>query len=216
MHVVEDDLKTILSDYGYRTTDNATEERLAHYLRLIADASRRMRLVGSADFETLARRHLGESLFLGTILPLGSQSLVDIGSGAGFPGLALALAWPELKTTLVESTGKKAAFLEQAARTLGLDITVQSRFLARRPAPSDPPAPPADILAVRALEKMPECPRWLPNWYQAPTIAAFWITEPLYKVWQQTYPNWQWSTFHRLPGSRERGIVVGNVPRGTF
>jgi len=213
---VEDDLKTILLEYGYRTTDSATEARLAHYLSQIADANQRMRLVGSADFATLARRHLGESLFLGTILPLASQSLVDIGSGAGFPGLALALAFPHLKTTLVESTGKKALFLGQVASNLGVNASVQNRFLARRPAPNDPPAPPADIITIRALEKMPECPRWLPNWYKSPTIAAFWITEPLYKVWQETYRNWQWSSFHRLPGASERGIVIGNVPRGTF
>ncbi|MGH9393660.1 MAG: 16S rRNA (guanine(527)-N(7))-methyltransferase RsmG, partial [Terriglobales bacterium] len=144
---------------------------LARYLDLLAAANQRIRLVGNAEAEILVRRHLGESIYLGTRMPLAGRSLADVGSGAGFPGLALAIAFG-LKTTLVESTLKKAAFLRSAIEALGLSgVEVRAEFLD--PHPKRPLA--ADVVTVRALEGMAQVPRWLARWLRPQARAAFWV-----------------------------------------
>ncbi|MDP9022960.1 MAG: 16S rRNA (guanine(527)-N(7))-methyltransferase RsmG [Actinomycetota bacterium] len=75
---------------------------------------------GLGELET---RHIPEALALAELLP-GGPALVDVGSGAGLPGMVIALARPDLDVTLVESTGKKARFLERAAADLDLGVVV--------------------------------------------------------------------------------------------
>jgi 16S rRNA (guanine527-N7)-methyltransferase len=70
--------------------------------------------------EEIATRHFEESLFLTTLLPPPHGLLVDVGSGAGFPGLPLHIAWPGLETVLLEPTQKKAAFLKEVVRACSL------------------------------------------------------------------------------------------------
>ena len=68
--------------------------RLARYLELVAQWDPKMRLVGSAEVETLARRHVAESLYLSRVVKLEGQERGGlVGSGAGFPGMALQLAY---------------------------------------------------------------------------------------------------------------------------
>lgn len=205
-------IERALPDYGYHPSA-AVARTLARYLALVNEGNTRMRLVGDPARETLVRRHLGESLFLGRVLPLVGQRVVDLGSGAGFPGLALALGWPSLNTTLVESTGKKAEFLRLAIGTLGLGerVRVEQAFLARR---RSEPQLNADLITVRALEHMEEVPQWLADWLRSGSCAAFWITEAMATLWRQRYRRWEWGELHLLPGAHSRGIVVG-VPRGT-
>ncbi|HET9784906.1 MAG TPA: RsmG family class I SAM-dependent methyltransferase [Terriglobales bacterium] len=210
-------LAAALAPYGV-APDPALMARLAHYLELVAAGQRRARLVGDAAPEALAARHLGESLYLGQLLDLSSMHrLVDLGSGAGFPGLALAIAWPNLKTTLVESTQKKAAFLEQAVAALGLtaQVEVWPHFLPRHPPQGRAPLAAADLLTVRALDKMAELPSWLWRWLDPTTRAAFWLTAPTAELWRQNTTHWHWGSFSPLPGAESRGLQLAIVSRGT-
>ncbi len=111
-------------------------ERLARHAELLERWNRVVRLVGEAEPQKWIARHYVESVsaraFWGRFrLPGGSEpALLDIGSGAGFPGLVLAALHPERSVTLVEARERKAAFLAEAARELDLprvDI-VQARF----------------------------------------------------------------------------------------
>jgi 16S rRNA (guanine527-N7)-methyltransferase len=68
------------------------------------------------DAETAVVRHYCESLYLAIHLPPGGHRIVDLGSGAGFPGFPIAVARPECSVVLVESHQRKAAFLKEAAR----------------------------------------------------------------------------------------------------
>lgn len=97
-------------------------------LRTLVDAVRAsphnlMSPRGLAELET---RHVPECLALARMLPGGSTDLVDIGTGGGFPGLVIAAARPELSVVLVESTGKKAAFLREAAQAMGVPVEVHN------------------------------------------------------------------------------------------
>ena len=98
------------------------------YLGSLAEWNKRTNLTSPAALENAERVHLLDSL---TLIPLirreapNAQRLVDVGSGAGFPGLALKIAMPELHVVLVEATRKKAEFLKSMASSLGLgDVEV--------------------------------------------------------------------------------------------
>jgi 16S rRNA (guanine527-N7)-methyltransferase len=95
--------------------------RLATYLDLLVRWNARTNLTAIRNPEEIVRRHFGESLFAARHLGTGPESpstLLDLGSGAGFPGLPIALVHPEIAVTLAESQGKKSSFLREAVRTL--------------------------------------------------------------------------------------------------
>jgi 16S rRNA (guanine527-N7)-methyltransferase len=111
------------------------------YLDELAAARPRLRLTALTDPEAVQRRHFLEPLALLQAIE-GSQPLpaaaVDIGSGAGFPGLPIKIVRPKLRLTLVEAHAKRAAFLEQLSRTLGLEgvtvVNARAEDAARDPA----------------------------------------------------------------------------------
>lgn len=102
--------------------DAQTAPRLAQYHALLCDWNTRMNLTGDTSLDTSLSRLYMDSLaplVQGFLFPRGS-SLVDVGSGAGFPGLPLAIARPDLNVLLVDSLGKRVAFLRAVIDSLGL------------------------------------------------------------------------------------------------
>jgi 16S rRNA (guanine527-N7)-methyltransferase len=108
--------------------------QLGRYLALLIDANARFNLTAVDEPGAAWRRHILDSL---TLLPVIHESvqgvdgqalrLIDVGSGGGLPGLPLAIVLPDVQVTLLEPTGKKAAFLRETAATLGLtNVTVLS------------------------------------------------------------------------------------------
>lgn len=93
--------------------------RLSAYLDLLLKWNARTNLTAIRDPQEIVRRHFGESLFAGRHLGT-PETLLDLGSGAGFPGLPIAILRPEIRVTLAESQNKKASFLREAVRTLEL------------------------------------------------------------------------------------------------
>lgn len=117
----ESEITRLLTPYLTVPPPKNMMPRLSEYLDLLVKWNTRTNLTAIREPEDIVRRHFGESLFagehLGTPLP---DTLLDLGSGAGFPGLPIALLRAEIKVTLAESQGKKASFLREAVRTLGL------------------------------------------------------------------------------------------------
>ncbi len=98
--------------------DADLRRRLLDYVQLLAQWNQRFNLTAIRDPEAMVTGHLLDSL---VVLPwLHGERLADVGSGAGLPGLVLAMARPELAVTLIDSNGKKARFLRAACRELGL------------------------------------------------------------------------------------------------
>jgi 16S rRNA (guanine(527)-N(7))-methyltransferase RsmG len=126
-----------------------TEARLRDYLSLLLRWNTRINLIAKAEAEAAWARHVLDSAQLAPLLPDEPGPLVDLGSGAGFPGLVLALLSGR-DTHLVESDRRKCAFLQEAARLLGLtDVTIHpSRIDAAR-------LPLAAIVSARALAPLP-------------------------------------------------------------
>jgi 16S rRNA (guanine527-N7)-methyltransferase len=93
-------------------------ENLLDYTGLLAEWSRSYNLVAPADRRFLLERHILDSLSVTPWLQTGA--LLDVGAGAGLPGIPLAIVKPEMDVTLVDSTGKKIRFMRHVKRSLGL------------------------------------------------------------------------------------------------
>jgi len=106
--------------------------KLVTYLELILRWNSRMNLTAIREPEEIVRRHFGESLFVSGFLG-GITTLLDFGSGAGFPGVPIQIARPDLQVTLAESQGKKAAFLREVVRELDLPTDVWGRRVEEMP-----------------------------------------------------------------------------------
>jgi len=109
----------LLAPFGVRLCSEQIGQLLA-YLELLLKWNSKMNLTAVRSGEECVTRHFGESLFLATKREL-SGWLLDIGSGAGFPGLALKIAFPKLAAVLLEPVGKKRAFLKEVVRTCGME-----------------------------------------------------------------------------------------------
>jgi 16S rRNA (guanine527-N7)-methyltransferase len=123
--------------------------QLSTYLDLLLKWNARTNLTAIRDPEEIVRRHFGESLFAARHLDPGTTTLLDFGSGAGFPGLPIALLRPEIAVTLAESQNKKATFLREVVRTLALPIEVWSDRVEAMPATRR-----FDVVALRAVDDM--------------------------------------------------------------
>jgi 16S rRNA (guanine527-N7)-methyltransferase len=147
-------LTTLLQPYlGVEVTDNNTLiNQLSLYLDLLLRWNARTNLTAIREPEAIVTRHFGESLFAAHILNPrlpNNATLMDFGSGAGFPGLPIQLYRPDLRVTLAESQNKKSTFLREAVRTLGLTTEV---WAAR--AETMPTSRTFDCVTLRAVDKM--------------------------------------------------------------
>jgi 16S rRNA (guanine(527)-N(7))-methyltransferase RsmG len=107
-----------------------TEEQIdaleAHF-KLLTQWNARLNLTRIESVEDAVRLHYCESLFVGTRLPAGPLRIIDVGSGAGFPGIPIAILRPECSITLVESHQRKSVFLREARRNLKNTSVVTDR-----------------------------------------------------------------------------------------
>ena len=124
-------------------------EKLAVYGNLILKWNARTNLTAITDPAVLLQRHLVESVAAAQALPDGVRTLLDYGSGAGLPGIPIALYRGEIAVTLAESQSKKAAFLREAVRSVQLSATVFSDRVANLPAQKR-----FDLVILRAVDKM--------------------------------------------------------------
>jgi 16S rRNA (guanine527-N7)-methyltransferase len=121
-------------------------DQLSKYLDLLLKWNARTNLSAIRTPEEIVSRHFGESLFAALHLQSAS-TLLDLGSGAGFPGLPIALACPHLAVTLAEAQNKKAAFLREVIRTLGLQTNVWPHRAETFPADRR-----FDVVTLRAVD----------------------------------------------------------------
>jgi 16S rRNA (guanine527-N7)-methyltransferase len=133
--------------------------RAAQYLQLLLEANERINLTRITDPSEAAIRHVGDSLTLLPYLPAGSHSLADVGSGGGAPGMVLAIARPDVRVTLIESTQKKAGFLRHAATELQLQNVEVLAQRVEEVARSDRRES-FDVVTARALAPMVQLVEW--------------------------------------------------------
>jgi 16S rRNA (guanine527-N7)-methyltransferase len=122
-----------------------TIERLRSFEAELRRWTLRINLIAKADIEHIWARHILDSVQILPLIPTATINGVDLGAGAGFPGMVLAIARPALRMTLVESDHRKAAFLQHIAAELGVAVRV---IAARIETLS---LPPVDFVTARAL-----------------------------------------------------------------
>lgn len=123
-----------------------TLAKLKTYVGLLADWNARHNLVSTASLADVWRRHVWDSAQLAPMIPPTAKTLADFGSGAGFPGLVLAVMLEgQVKVTLFETTRKKAEFLRAVAERLGINAHISNERIESAPA-----RPPFDVITARA------------------------------------------------------------------
>lgn len=130
-----------------------TAVRLDALVALLSRWSRRINLVGRSTLDAIWTRHVADSAQLWPLAPDAARRWVDLGSGAGFPGLVIAAlardVRPALRVTLIESDARKCAFMAEAARAMDVAVTIlPSRIEATAPQR-------ADVVSARALAPLP-------------------------------------------------------------
>lgn len=132
------------------------------YYRLLNAAGPRVRVTAVTGYEAVQQRHFLESLALlpalleaRLLVPEGRERILDLGTGAGLPGLPLKIAAPELRLTLLEATGRKAAFLGKVVAELALDqvevLAGRAEDVARQPDRREV----YDLVVARAVAPLP-------------------------------------------------------------
>lgn len=181
-----------------------TYERLARYVRLIYRWNRKINLTAVAPEEWI-RLHIAECLRGIQKIPDNMRAVLDFGSGAGLPGIAIQIARPEFQITLAESQNKKAAFLREVVRELELRST--EVFGGRvEDMPSDRQF---DLVALRAVDRMDQALK-----AARPRIASdggCMVFTSLAQVpaVQSMLPDIEWQSPDLIPGTEQRAILLG-------
>ena len=146
----KEQIKTLLTPYLDGDDLSAAQlEQVSRYLELLLRWNAKMNLTAVRRAEDVVTRHFGESFYAAKswLRPKVVDHVIDLGSGAGFPGLPMAIYSPKSKFTLVESQNKKATFLKEAIRESGLaNVNV---FAGRGEDYPDK----ASLVTMRAVEK---------------------------------------------------------------
>lgn len=140
-------LNSLLAEAGQPPLAPAAVSQFESYFELLQRWNERINLTAIRNEDEILRRHFVESIVVARSLPTAIRTLLDLGSGAGFPGLPIAICRPEIAVMLAESQNKKAGFLREAARTLAIPVEVYSaraENLARR----------FDCVTLRAVDRM--------------------------------------------------------------
>jgi 16S rRNA (guanine527-N7)-methyltransferase len=133
-----------------------TGDRLEALVNTLGRWQKAINLVGRTTMEDVWVRHVLDSAQLKPLIPESAKTLTDLGSGAGFPGLVVAALRPDLEITLIEADARKAAFLGEASRRMGLEKPpkiVVGRIETVAPAK-------ADVITARALAPLGQLLKW--------------------------------------------------------
>jgi 16S rRNA (guanine527-N7)-methyltransferase len=196
-------LNLLLTEAGLEPLDSLLASRFEDYLSLILRWNTRVNLTAIRDEEGILSRHFVESIACARALPAGIATLLDFGSGAGFPGIPIALCRPEISATLAESQGKKAAFLREAIRVLAISAVVHSGRAEALSAVFD-------CVALRAVDKMETAVQAAAHLVSpGGWLALMSMNSELERLKAAAGAQFSWARVIALPGSQERVLALG-------
>ncbi|HVO57030.1 MAG TPA: 16S rRNA (guanine(527)-N(7))-methyltransferase RsmG [Dongiaceae bacterium] len=180
-------------------------QQIQQYTRILLAWNDKVNLTAIRDPLEILYRHFCESMFGASLLPVENCRLADVGSGGGFPGLPLKILRPELQLFLIESNVKKATFLAEVVRELGLSDT---RVLVSRFEELTEEVAPLDVVCSRALGEF----SGFLNWAGSPQVGAqqalLWVggrdVEEIRSI-----AGWSWADPTPVPKSLQRFLLLG-------
>ena len=200
---VGDRLNALLAENGQEALESIVAGRFEEYLSLFVRWNVRLNLTAIRDEEGILSRHFVESIACARTLPAGIQTLLDFGSGAGFPGIPIALCRPEIAVTLAESQGKKAAFLSEGVRVLGITTKVYSGRAETIDAVFD-------CVTLRAVDKMELAVQTAARLVRPGGWMAIMTTATdLGRLKEAAGAEFSWAEPVRISGGGERLIALG-------
>ena len=108
-----------LSSWNFEIDDNKISQ-LDKYYEMLIEKNKVMNLTAITEFDEVLVKHFADSLSICTIIPDDVKSVCDLGTGAGFPGIPMAIAYPDLQFSLIDSLNKRIKFLQEVVDALGL------------------------------------------------------------------------------------------------
>jgi 16S rRNA (guanine527-N7)-methyltransferase len=196
-------LNELLQQAGLGPLDDETAHKFTDYLSLFVRWNKKLNLSSVRDEEGIISRHLVESIAVAQSLPDDIATLLDFGSGAGLPGIPIALCHPRVAVTLAESQMKKAAFLQEAVRVLGISAKVHADR-------AETLNELFDCVTLRAVEKMPKAVAAAVKLVAPQGWLALMTTDAsLAELQTSAGPQFNWREPIRLPGSESRILAIG-------
>lgn len=180
--------------------------QISTYLDLLLKWNAKINLTAVREPEAIIQRHFGESLFAAGMITTncaGANSLADVGSGPGFPGLPIKIAIPQLKVAVIESQQKKATFLREVIRELPLEgaqvLNTRAESLPQR----------WDVVTLRAVESFDKALPTASRLIESGGSLVLLIGAEQTQKAESLLPNFGWSRPMPIPQSDHRVILIG-------
>lgn len=196
-------LDRLLAAAGLMSLQISQNKYLIDYLSLLLRWNARTNLTAVRDPGAILERHFLESIACAQALPAGIATLLDYGSGGGFPGIPIAICRLEITVTLAESQNKKAAFLQEAIRVTGIPAKVH-------PGRAESLTTQFDCVTLRAVDRMEDAIRSAahliaPNGWLAPLTTHAVLPKIQSSIESGAgAPQFTWSEPIALHGSNQR------------
>jgi 16S rRNA (guanine527-N7)-methyltransferase len=199
-----DAIETWLAPYGVELTA-AQIQQVQSYIGMLVFWNERVNITSIDEPEDIVARHFGESFFFSRFVPPGNSRLADVGTGAGFPGLALKLIREDIQVVLIEQDKRKSTFLHEVIRLLGIESAKVCRtpFEGLAPEISN-----FDYIVAKAVGNHKSLLNWARTRLNASGQVALWLgSEDATRVTQ--IKGWRWVPVQPLPNSKRRVLVMG-------
>lgn len=179
--------------------------QIQQYTRLLLTWNDKVNLTAIRDPLEILYRHFCESMYGASVLPVEKCRLADVGSGGGFPGIPLKIIRPDLEVFLIESNVKKATFIAEVIRELGL---TDAKVLVSRYEELGEEVAPLDVVCSRALGEFGP----FLGWAGSPQVAArqvlLWLGgRDVEEV--KSVAGWSWEPPRPMPHSIQRFLLLG-------
>jgi 16S rRNA (guanine(527)-N(7))-methyltransferase RsmG len=198
-------LAEALKEVGVSTLSAVQQTQLARHYAMLVTWNRRINLTRIIQPQAAARLHYAESLF-GSIYLGDARTILDIGSGAGFPAIPLAIAHPETQVTALEANQRKAVFLSEAGDALGLS---NLRVVSARVESFD--LTPFDVFTSRALDRAAGIlPAIIERMALSQRFLLYGATELINNL-RVRFEGKRRIETHLIPGSQDRLVAVISI-----